>query len=130
MNLNHCIFKFNNKGELKLTIGTPGKSGEKDGDPFNLPTDLAIASTGELYISDGYGNHRVHKYNANGEDFTIEQIGAVDASLALSDAGTGVDAIVISAGASDATKGGIDIEGDLLLEKGDYEQAKLVGVLE
>ena len=26
-------------------------------------------------------------------------------------------------------KGGIDIEGDLLLEKGDYEQAKLVGVL-
>jgi|TARA_R110002124_G_scaffold50273_1_gene146470 hypothetical protein len=27
-------------------------------------------------------------------------------------------------------KGGIDIEGDLLLEKGDYEQAKLVGVLE
>ena len=27
-------------------------------------------------------------------------------------------------------KGGINIEGDLLLEKGDYEQAKLVGVLE
>ena len=27
------------------------------------------------------------------------------------------------------SKGGIDIEGDLLLEQGDYEQAKLVGVL-
>ena len=27
-------------------------------------------------------------------------------------------------------KGGIDIDGDLLLEQGDYEQAKLVGVLE
>ena len=26
-------------------------------------------------------------------------------------------------------KGGIDIEGDLLLEQGDYEQAKVVGVL-
>ena len=26
-------------------------------------------------------------------------------------------------------KGGIDIDGDLLLEQGDYEQAKLVGVL-
>ena len=51
-----------------------------------------------------------HTSNANGEDFTIEQIGAVDASLALSSAGTGVDAIVISAGASDATKGGIDID--------------------
>ena len=27
-------------------------------------------------------------------------------------------------------KGGIDIDGDLLLEQGDYEQAKLVGILE
>ena len=27
------------------------------------------------------------------------------------------------------SKGGIDIEGDLLLEQGDYKQAKLVGVL-
>lgn len=64
---NHCIFKFNNKGELLMTIGTPGKPAENDGNPFNLPTDLAIASTGELFISDGYGNHRVHKYSAEGE---------------------------------------------------------------
>ena len=27
------------------------------------------------------------------------------------------------------SKGGIDIEGDLLLEQGDYEQAKLIGIL-
>ena len=34
---------------------------------FDTPTDLAVASTGELFISDGYGNARVHKYAPNGE---------------------------------------------------------------
>ena len=63
----HCIFKLNRHGELMMTIGTPGQPGANDGDPFNLPTDLAIASTGELFISDGYGNARVHKYTPDGE---------------------------------------------------------------
>ena len=45
-----------------------------------------------------------HTSDAVTEDFTIEQLGAVDASLMLSSAGTGVDAIAISASA-----GGIDI---------------------
>ena len=52
----HCIRKFNPDGALVLTIGTPGVPGAQDGDPFNIPTDLAVASTGELFISDGYGN--------------------------------------------------------------------------
>ncbi len=63
----HCIFKFNAKGELVMTIGTPGEAGPNDGDPFRKPTDLAIASTGELFISDGYENARVHKYSPEGE---------------------------------------------------------------
>ncbi len=63
----HCMRKFNAQGELVMTIGTPGQPGAKDGDPFNKPTDLAIASTGELFISDGYGNARVHKYSPTGE---------------------------------------------------------------
>jgi streptogramin lyase len=63
----HCMHKFNAQGELVMTIGTPGQPGAKDGDPFNKPTDLAIASTGELFISDGYGNARVHKYSPTGE---------------------------------------------------------------
>jgi DNA-binding beta-propeller fold protein YncE len=41
--------------------------GAEDGLPFRLPTDLGIASTGELFISDGYGNARVHKYTADGK---------------------------------------------------------------
>ena len=64
---NHCIYKFNPQGEVVMTLGTPGTPGANDGDPFNKPTDLAIASTGELFVSDGYGNARVHKYSAEGE---------------------------------------------------------------
>ena len=66
-NDNHCVFKFNRNGELTMTLGTPGTAAPADGDPFNSPTDLAIASTGELFISDGYGNARVHKYSPEGE---------------------------------------------------------------
>lgn len=63
----HCVHKFNSKGELLMTIGTIGQEGANDGDPFRLPTDLGVASTGELFISDGYGNARVHKYSADGQ---------------------------------------------------------------
>ena len=63
----HCVRKFSSDGELVLTLGTPDQPSAKDGDPFNLPTDLAIASTGELFVSDGYGNARVHKYTPEGE---------------------------------------------------------------
>lgn len=66
----HCIRKFNNKGELTLTIGTPHVQGANDGDPFRLPTDLAIAADGSLLISDGYGNARVHKYTHDGQLIT------------------------------------------------------------
>lgn len=63
----HCVYKFNSKGELLMTLGTPGQQGESDGDPFRLPTDVGIASSGELFVSDGYGNARVHKYSADGK---------------------------------------------------------------
>jgi streptogramin lyase len=63
----HCIYKFNPNGELVMTLGVPGQSGKTDGDPFNQPTDAAIASTGELFVADGYGNARVHKFSPDGE---------------------------------------------------------------
>ena len=62
----HSIFKFNRHGELVMTLGTPGKPGEREGDPFNKPTDLAVASNGELFVSDGYGNARVHRFSPGG----------------------------------------------------------------
>ena len=63
----HCVHKFNKDGDLLMTIGTPDVPGANDGDPFRKPTDLDIASNGDLFISDGYGNARVHKYTADGQ---------------------------------------------------------------
>jgi hypothetical protein len=37
------------------------------GGPFNLPTDIAFAPSGEMFMTDGYGNTRVHKSSADGK---------------------------------------------------------------
>mgnify|MGYP002075616946 FL=1 len=62
----HCVHKFDRSGRLVMTLGTPGQQGAADGDPFRLPTDLGVASNGDLYVSDGYGNARVHHYAPDG----------------------------------------------------------------
>jgi len=62
----HTVSKYTLDGRLLRTWGTPGVPGA-DGDPFNRPTDVDVAPTGEIYISDGYANARVHKYSPDGE---------------------------------------------------------------
>ena len=62
----HCVYKFNHHGELVMTLGSPGQAAERAGDPFNRPTDLAVASNGGLFVSDGYGNSRVHRFSPEG----------------------------------------------------------------
>ncbi|MEM7530794.1 MAG: peptidyl-alpha-hydroxyglycine alpha-amidating lyase family protein [Chloroflexota bacterium] len=68
---NHRIDKFDRTGAHLMTISSvgveAGQPAAADGDPFNRPTDLAVAPNGDLFISDGYGNARVHKYSATGE---------------------------------------------------------------
>jgi hypothetical protein len=34
--------------------------------PFNRPTRLSVANNGDLYVSDGYGNARVHHFGPDG----------------------------------------------------------------
>jgi DNA-binding beta-propeller fold protein YncE len=36
------------------------------GEPFNRCTHTALSPSGEIYVSDGYGNARVHKYTPDG----------------------------------------------------------------
>lgn len=62
----HTVSKFTLEGKLLRTWGTKNQPGE-DGKPFNRPTDVDVAPTGEFYISDGYGNARVHKYSSEGK---------------------------------------------------------------
>ncbi|MGH7059018.1 MAG: hypothetical protein ACREFH_01425, partial [Stellaceae bacterium] len=55
-------------GKVLLTIGVPGKAAPyMSGEPFNRCTHTAMSPQGDLYISDGYGNSRVHKYTPDGE---------------------------------------------------------------
>jgi DNA-binding beta-propeller fold protein YncE len=76
--LDHSVRKFTPDGRLLLTLGTSGKPSAtgatsvdyrtilRVGPPFHYPTNLALSPEGELYVSDGYGNARVHKFSSDG----------------------------------------------------------------
>ncbi|HEY6243359.1 MAG TPA: peptidyl-alpha-hydroxyglycine alpha-amidating lyase family protein [Pyrinomonadaceae bacterium] len=60
------VFKFSHDGRLVLTVGERGIAGQ-DHSHFNRPTDVAVASDGSFYVSDGYGNSRVIKFDSGGK---------------------------------------------------------------
>jgi DNA-binding beta-propeller fold protein YncE len=66
--LHHTVRQFTPEGKLLLTIGDPDTpSTLQGGKPFNRPTHVALCPrTGDIYVSDGYGNSRVHKYDPKG----------------------------------------------------------------
>jgi streptogramin lyase len=39
---------------------------KKSSGPFNRPTGVALSSSGDIYVSDGYGNARLHKFSHDG----------------------------------------------------------------
>jgi hypothetical protein len=79
------VVKFDQAGKVLLTLGrrleavgelgSSGVFGRASGPPgsgvpgdnFNQPTDVAWDSTGNIFISDGYGNARVAKFDKNGK---------------------------------------------------------------
>ena len=64
----HVVRKCTREGKVVLTIGVPNKpSPAFSGDPFNRCTHTALSPGGEIYISDGYQNARVHKYSPDGK---------------------------------------------------------------
>ena len=65
-NGHHQVIKYNRKGERLLTLGIKGKAGT-DNQTFNRPTDITFAANGDFYVSDGYGNSRVVKFNKEGK---------------------------------------------------------------
>ena len=62
----HVVEKFTPTGTKLLTLGVPGESGE-DERHFNLPTDVVITPSGDIFVTDGYGNRRVVHFNPQGE---------------------------------------------------------------
>jgi DNA-binding beta-propeller fold protein YncE len=81
---NHTVRKFSRDGTLLLTLGTENESSDtgyrdvSDGferlasitqaaGPFNRPTGVTVLDSGEIFVSDGYGNARVHRFSPDGE---------------------------------------------------------------
>ena len=63
-----AVRKCTPQGKVVLTIGTPGKPAPRfSGDPFNRCTHTALSPQGDIYVSDGYQNARVHKYAPDGK---------------------------------------------------------------
>lgn len=73
------VCKFTTDGQLLQMLGTPNRGSDtgyeggdlqsirRGADPFNRPTRLSRSTNGELYVSDGYGNARVHRFTEDGE---------------------------------------------------------------
>jgi DNA-binding beta-propeller fold protein YncE len=75
--LGHTVRQYSPEGRLLLQLGdgSPADTGAtsvdyrtivRSGPPFHYPTDLAVAPSGGLYVSDGYGNARVHRFSPDG----------------------------------------------------------------
>jgi peptidylamidoglycolate lyase len=63
----HAIYKFTRDGKkLVQTIGTPMQPGN-DETHFARPTDVAWLPDGTFFVSDGYVNTRVVKFDKNGK---------------------------------------------------------------
>jgi hypothetical protein len=81
----HAVKVFTTNGKLAQVIGTRGVPSASGVDwtlpsfkqvqqsiragapPFNSPTCLAVGPAGDLYVSDGYGNARIHQFSPAGE---------------------------------------------------------------
>jgi DNA-binding beta-propeller fold protein YncE len=63
------VRKYTPEGELLMMLGIPNEPAPKmSGIPFNRPTKVAIdPNNGDIYVTDGYSNARVHKYTEKGK---------------------------------------------------------------
>lgn len=62
----HRVLKFDSEGKLLLALGKRGEAGTGP-DRFDRPTDVASTPAGDFYVTDGYGNSRVLKFDRTGK---------------------------------------------------------------
>jgi peptidylglycine monooxygenase len=60
----HQVLCFSPAGELLFRLGRRHHPAWNA--PFNHPTDVAVASDGDVLVSDGYGNGNVHIFSPDG----------------------------------------------------------------
>jgi DNA-binding beta-propeller fold protein YncE len=73
----HVALKFTLDGQPLMVLGTRGRPSDtgatkdielppRSAGPFNKPTEMVVAPSGDLYVSDGYRNSRVHRFSSQG----------------------------------------------------------------
>ena len=73
----HVALKLTLDGQPLLELGNRGRPSDTGctedegsvlpaGEPFNRPTRLSPSPSGDLYVSDGYRNSRVHRFSGQG----------------------------------------------------------------
>ncbi len=63
----HSVKQCTLDGKILLILGTPGTPAPfMSGQPFHRCTHTAMSPAGDIYVSDGYGNASVHKYDPSG----------------------------------------------------------------
>ncbi len=60
------VFKLSPEGEVLMTIGTAGVTGEGP-HTFNGAADVVVAGDGSIFVADGHINNRIVKYSPEGE---------------------------------------------------------------
>ena len=81
----HTVRVFDRTGRPIHVLGTPGVASDtghdpslprfrdrvesitRSGGPFNRPTKVAVTQDGRVFVSDGYGNARVHEFDGSGQ---------------------------------------------------------------
>lgn len=80
----HQVLKYSKHGELIMSLGThdiPSATGysleigrntswknpvKRPGKPFNVPSGVRLLKNGDIYVSDGYANCRIHRFSPDG----------------------------------------------------------------
>jgi len=79
------VTKFSPDGKVVMTLGKAGQGG-KDLDVFDQPTSVAIASNGDIFVSEGhaptFGNSRIMQFDKSGKFIkTFGHLGSGDGEL-------------------------------------------------
>jgi hypothetical protein len=67
--IGHQVFKFDAQGNVLMTLGTKGVSGSTP-QLFDQPTDVAIAASGDIFVTDSHRNgknNRVVRFTKDGK---------------------------------------------------------------
>jgi DNA-binding beta-propeller fold protein YncE len=65
----HVVLKLTQNGRVQMVIGR-GAGTDDSKDAFNRPTGIVFAPNGDFFVSDGYVNSRVVKFNREGDYVT------------------------------------------------------------